>query len=88
VNFNPSIATLVGVLALANNANADAIPYPSPGIQNPVTYTFTAASTGNITAYFYGSTAAYTNDLGMLLNSASSGVEGLNKFTPRPMVKV
>jgi len=68
-------------LALASNANAGAIPYPTPGTANPVTYTFTASSTGNITAYFYGSTAGFTNDLSLLVNGVLSGVEGLNNHT-------
>jgi hypothetical protein len=62
---------------------ADAIPYPNSGILNPVTYTFTAASDGNITAYFAGSTASYDNELGLLVNGVSTGVVGLdNHSTP------
>jgi hypothetical protein len=56
----------------------DAIPYPNAGTPNPVTYTFTAAATGPITAYFAGSTAAYDNDLGLLINGISTGIYGLN----------
>ncbi|HYM36492.1 MAG TPA: DUF4114 domain-containing protein [Steroidobacteraceae bacterium] len=65
-------------LGVAGVATAGPIPYPNVGVQNPVTYTFVAASTGDITAYFYGSTAAYVNDLSMLVNGVSTGVEGLN----------
>lgn len=44
------------------------IPYPNIGTPNPVTYTFTAAATGDITAYFAGSGASYDEQLGMLDN--------------------
>jgi hypothetical protein len=40
-------------------------------------YTFTAAATGNITAYFAGASANNTSDLGMLVNSVSTGLFGL-----------
>jgi hypothetical protein len=52
-----------------NDAYADAIPYPNVGTPNPAIYTFTATSTGDIVAYFAaGSTAAYDNQLGLLVN--------------------
>lgn len=76
-----SLVAALGALALAGAANAGTIPYPNPGVANPVDYTFTAASTGDITAYFYGSTAAYTNDLTMLVNGVATGIEGLNNHT-------
>jgi len=81
--MKPSIAALAltGALGVAGIANAGPIPYPAAGVPNPITYTFTAAATGDITAYFYGSTAAYTNDLGMLVNGVSTGIEGLNNHT-------
>jgi hypothetical protein len=62
----------------ANTARADLIPYPTPGLVNPVTYTFTAVSTGDIIAYFAGSTASFTNELGMMVNGGPVGSFGLN----------
>jgi hypothetical protein len=62
---------------LGTSARADAIPYPTPGVVNPVVYTFTAAATGNITAYFAGSSADNTSDLGMLVKGVSTGLFGL-----------
>lgn len=59
----------------------DAIPYPTPGTVNPVSYTFTATATGPITAYFAGSTAAYDNELGLLINGVSTGVVGLDNHS-------
>jgi hypothetical protein len=54
--------------AAAQVARADPIPYPTSGTPNPVTYTFTAAATGDVMAYFAGSGAAYDEQLGMLDN--------------------
>ncbi|MDM4767577.1 PEP-CTERM sorting domain-containing protein [Pelomonas sp. SE-A7] len=72
-------AGLVAVtLAWVNPAQADAIPYANPGIENPILYSFTAASTGSITAYFLGSNAGFTNELTMLVNGVATGIQGLN----------
>ncbi len=60
------------VLTLVQHASADLIPYPTPGIENPVTYSFTAASTGDVIAYFAGSAAAFDNVLGMEVNGVLS----------------
>jgi hypothetical protein len=57
---------------------AGPIPYPNPGTQNPVTYTFTASSSGDIIAYFDGSGASYTETLGLDVNGVSTGITGLN----------
>lgn len=58
------------------------IPYGTPGTVNPTTYTFTAMNTGDIDAYFCGSGgAAYSEDLGMLVNGVQVGVEGLNNHS-------
>jgi hypothetical protein len=58
------------------------IPYPNTGTVNPVTYTFTAMATGDITAYFAGAGgAAYSEDLGMMVNGVAVGTEGLNNHT-------
>ncbi len=45
---------------------------------------FTATSTGPITAYFYGQSAAYGSSLGLLINGVSTGIVGLqNHNTPQ-----
>ncbi len=63
-----ALVSMGAILGFSGSSSADAIPYPTSGIPNPVTYAFTAASTGDITAYFAGSTASYDNQLGMLVN--------------------
>ena len=78
---NYAFAALVAGMLGVSNANADFIPYPNPGVLNPTTYTFTAASTGDIVAYFYGSTAGYTNELRLLVNGVDTGIQGLNNHT-------
>jgi hypothetical protein len=67
------LATLGLVMGGARFAYADAIPYPSVGSVNPVTYTFTATATGHVFAYFAGSTASFDNQLGLLVNGSFTG---------------
>jgi len=72
---------LTCALGAATTAYADAIPYPTPGVINPTTYTFTAAATGDITAYFAGSTASFDNQLGLLVNGVQQGGFALDNHT-------
>ena len=60
---------------------ADDISYADPGTYNPVTYTFTAAASGDVIAYFAGSGAAYDNQLGLLVNGTLQGGFGLDDHT-------
>src|SRR2546423_11815407 len=71
------------VLAMtqASSVRAAFAPYPTPGVENPVKYTFTAVSTGTITAYFAGSTAAFENELGMSVNGGAVSTFGLDNHT-------
>jgi hypothetical protein len=63
------ISAVAALLVSSVEVFADAIPYPTSGTENPVTYTFTAMSTGHVTAYFAsGSGASYTNEIGLLDN--------------------
>ncbi len=75
------LVCVCAVTALAGKAVADAIPYPASGTVNPTVYTFTAVNTGKVTAYFVNDTAAYSNDLGLLINGVDTGVYGLNNKT-------
>jgi hypothetical protein len=62
--------------------HAAAIPYPNSGTLSPITYTFTATTTGDVIAYFAGSTASYTEFLGMEDNGVlTSAGFGLNDHT-------
>ena len=74
-----SLALLV--CGLAASARADAIPYPTFGVVNPVVYTFTAGAAGDVVAYFAGASAGFTEELGLQVNGVSTGVFGLNNHT-------
>ena len=77
-----AVAT-VAALGVAQAASADPIPYPSAGLYNPTTYSFTAAADGDVVAYIVGGfSAGFTNELGLLVNGvlASAGY-GLNNHT-------
>ena len=76
---------LAASLVATPAAFAGPIPYPTAGTQNTVLYSFTAAATGDITAYFYApSGASYTNVITMLVNGVATGVQGLNNHTSNP----
>jgi len=69
------------LLAFAAGAQASPTIYGQTGTQNTQLYTFTAASTGDLMAYFVGSTASYTNEITMLVNGVATGIVGLNNHT-------
>ena len=58
----------------------DAIPYQTPGIYNPAVVNFTANGV-EVIAYFAGSSASFTNELGLLVNGVDTGIFGLNNHT-------
>lgn len=75
------LALTAGAAFLATSANAAIPVYPTPGAVNAADYTFTAASTGNVVAYFANNGAGFTNLLGLLVNGVDTGIEGLNNQT-------
>ena len=68
-------------LLVAAAAQAAPLPYGNPGTQNKTTYTFNAAADGDLIAYFAGSSAGYTNEIGLLVNGVDTGIYGLNDHT-------
>jgi hypothetical protein len=84
MKLQTTLAAALLAMTAAGSASADAIPYPTAGTANPVTYTFTAATTGDISAYYLGSTAGYTEYLGLLINGHDSGVTGLRNHGALP----
>ncbi|MFT3736796.1 MAG: DUF4114 domain-containing protein [Rhodocyclaceae bacterium] len=74
-------ALTAAAIGFSGASVAGPIPYPNAGVQNAASYSFTAATTGAVTAYFYGSTAGYTNELTLLINGVETGVQGLNNKT-------
>jgi hypothetical protein len=62
---------------------ADLIPYANAGTNNATTYSFTAASTGDVIAYFVsGGGASHDNQMGLLVNGVlTSAGFGLDNHT-------
>ena len=65
-------ATALMGLVAATAAEAAAIPYQNQGTENPITYQFVANSTGSLLAYFYGSGAAFSETLGLIVNGTDN----------------
>jgi hypothetical protein len=68
--------TLGGSLSLM----ATYIPYPNPGTIAP-SQTFTAANSGDVMAYFYGTEAGYDEKLGLFVNGQQMGSWSLDDHT-------
>ncbi len=88
MKLKTTLAAALLAATAAGSAFADAIPYATPGVANPVTYTFTAAATGDISAYYLGSTAGYTEYLGLLINGVDSGHTGLQNHGVAPATAI
>ena len=71
-------AAVGAVLFASGSAFAAAIPYPNAGTANPITYTLTATSTGNVSVYFAGSGASYDEQIGLLVNVVDTGFLALD----------
>lgn len=70
--FARAFAPLALAFAAAATPAQAAIPvYPDGGTENPVLYSFTATATGNLFAYYAGSTASFTNVLGLSVNGGA-----------------
>jgi hypothetical protein len=70
---------LVAILTMtAATVNAAPVRYANSGVENPDTYSFTASTTGDLIAYFAGSSASFTNTLGLIVNGIEVGLTGLN----------
>ncbi len=46
--------------------------YQNIGTENPISYSFSATATGDVTAYFFGSSAAYDDKIGMIDSSTDA----------------
>jgi hypothetical protein len=70
-------AAVLAALMAAGSAQADPASYPTPGTPAPVTASFTAASSGQLVAYFTGAAGSFTNLVGARINGVD-GVLGLS----------
>ncbi len=66
------------LLSAAAAQAATSIPYPNSGQLNPTTYTFTAATTGDIVGYFAGSGAGWDEQVGLMVNGVMPTTFGLD----------
>lgn len=85
MNLPKSVLTTAAlVAAMATQAHAaDVIPYANGGTYNAQTYSFVAATTGDVIAYFVGGAGAgYENEMGLLVNGVQTAAGfGLNNHT-------
>jgi hypothetical protein len=80
-----SFATLSATVlfACAGSVQAGPLLYAQAGTENVTEYSFTAAASGDLLAYFVGATAAYTDEITVLINGVASSIQGLNNKTSR-----
>jgi len=71
------LSALVLALTTSIAANADSIPYPNAGTL-ATSHHFTAVETGDLVGYFFGSSAAYDNQIGVFVNGTQLGGYGLD----------
>ncbi len=72
----------VALSAYAMSASAAPAPYTNSGTENLIEYSFTAATTGDITAYFVSKGGAeYVNTLSISINGVDTGISGLTNQT-------
>jgi hypothetical protein len=76
-----AVAAAAALLCGPAEARAGYLPYAATGVENPITYTFTATATGDVIAYFAGSTAAFVNEIGLSVNGGPVAAFGLNNHT-------
>ncbi len=81
MQLKSTLAAALLAATAAGSAFADAIPYPNSGTENPTLYSFTASQTGDITAYFLGTGASYTEQLGLIVNGVDTGILGLGNHS-------
>lgn len=77
------IFAVAAMAATAGVASAALPNYPAPGTENPVLYSFTAASDGDILAYFAlnNVTAFNDEDLGLRVNGVDTAINGLENHS-------
>ncbi|MDD3353545.1 DUF4114 domain-containing protein [Zoogloea sp.] len=75
------LALLLVSAVFGASAYAAPAPYGEPGTQNSTTYSYVAASSGDVSVYFAGGTGGYSLELGLLINGVNTGLYGLNNYT-------
>lgn len=75
------IAFLITVNGISYPAADNPTLYSNSGIPNPDVYNFTALSTGELTGFFAGVSAADTSVVGVSINGGTPATSGLNNQT-------
>ena len=70
------VAAVVLGSCLAFSVHAGTIPYPEAGNVAPAN-SFVAEADGDVTAYFYDTSATYKSRIGLWINGVSTGLYGL-----------
>lgn len=79
-----TMTTMVAAATLALGATGSALAdpsYPHVGTINPVSYTFEAATTGDVTAYFLGSSAGDTDLVYWQVGNGTINTAGFDNHT-------
>jgi hypothetical protein len=74
------LSALVIAITTSITANADSISYPNPGTV-ATSHHFVAVETGDLVGYFYGSSAAFDNQIGVFVNGTQLGGYGLDNHS-------
>jgi hypothetical protein len=78
------VAAALAAATAAVPASAAVPVYPTAGTENPATYSFVAGMSGEVGAYFIGSSAGFTSIAGLLVNGVDTGITGLQNHTSSP----
>jgi len=74
------LSVLVIALTSSITAKADSIPYPNEG-SLATSHHFIAVDSGDLLGYFYGSSAAYDDQIGVFVNGTQLGGYGLDNHS-------
>ena len=80
MNIRSFSSVIMLAFAASMTLMADAIPYPNPGTEAPAN-NFRASASGDLVAYFYGTTADFNESLGVMVNGVQRGDFGLENHT-------
>jgi hypothetical protein len=75
------VVTTFGLAASAASAVTQLPQNPTRAREHTFEYSFIAARTGSVMAYYAGSTARYSENLGLMVNGLKTGISSLNNKT-------
>ena len=81
MKLKTTLAAALLAATAAGAASAGTIPYPGAGTANPATYSFTAATDGDLAVYFYAQAAGNSETIGVRINGVDSALTGLENHS-------